>query len=93
MIGDKNRSGRARRLPAVSLPRCSALPDTNRKLLIENVLSPMNREIFGLETNFLPDSREAPSKKEAPGGAPFGDTGTAAQVSRLEKRTVVARAR
>jgi hypothetical protein len=32
-------------------------------------------------------------RKGAPAGAPFGDAGAAAHVSRLEKRTVVARAR
>jgi hypothetical protein len=77
----------------VSLPRCSPLPDLNRKRLIENVLSPMNREIFGLEMNFLPEGREAAAKKRGARRRPFPEAGSAAQVSRLEKRTVVARAR
>ena len=55
----------------------------------------MNREIFGPESIFLPERREGAAKrqgggrqKRAPEGALFE-----AQVSRLEKRTVVARAR
>ena len=54
----------------------------------------MIREIFGLQTIFLPEIREAPAqRKRGARRRPFRDAGAAAQVSRLEKRTVVARAR
>jgi hypothetical protein len=64
-----------------------------RKPLIKNVLSPMYRAMFEPESGFLPQSREAAQRKRAPVGAPSFDANKAGQVSRLEKRTVVARAR
>src|SRR6266404_3541629 len=52
-------------------PPCWPLPDLMRKPLIKNVLLPMNREISGPQSSFLPESREATAKgKGAPVGAP-----------------------
>src|SRR5215831_7602831 len=53
----KNRIGRGAPPPCClpdggDKPPCWSLPDLTRKPLIENVLSPMNREIFGLESIF-----------------------------------------
>src|SRR5271166_1622411 len=82
------------RLPAGGKkPPCWPLPDLIPMPLIKCVLSPMNREIFGPESIFLPASRERPRKQRGARRRPFGDPAAAAQVSRLEKRTVVARAR
>ncbi len=66
------------RLPAVPLPAatnspagsnkfpCRPLPDLNRKPLIKRVLLPMNREIFGPESIFLPERREGAAKRGRP---------------------------
>ena len=74
-------------------PPCWPLPDLIRKPLIEYALSPMNQEIFGQQTILsLRAARRPPTKKGAR-RRPFCSRGVGPQVSRLEKRTVVARAR
>jgi hypothetical protein len=90
-----NRDRRARHLsPANSLLArqkfpCWLSPDSIRNALIKNALLPMSREISELESI---SSLLAGKGKGAPDGAPLL-TLSAVQVSRLEKRTVVARAR
>jgi hypothetical protein len=92
-----NRDRRARYLsPANSLLArqkfpCWPLPDFISKTLIENALLPMNREIS--EPESISSLLAGNSKKGRPKAPLFRDAEAAAQVSRLEKRTVVARAR
>src|SRR5438105_1851645 len=60
------------RLPAGGRePPCWSLPDLIGKHLIENVSSPMNRQIFRPGIDFVPETREAAAKEKGAPGRPF----------------------